>query len=74
MKQLKIFLKIKILLSPVVFLDLRFLKQLKVGGRLAVFTLYLCLPLKEALFIFLRTLYLLNKHVFPIETTIRKGG
>jgi hypothetical protein len=45
-----------------------------VGVGFAVFTLYLCLPLKEALFIFLRTLYLCNKHVFPIETTIRKGG
>jgi hypothetical protein len=36
---------------PMVFLDFRFLHQeLKVGEGLALFTLYLCLPLKEALF------------------------
>jgi hypothetical protein len=47
-----------------VFLVSRFLQQrLKVGGGLALFILYLCLPLKEAL-LFLFLLFILYKYIF----------
>ncbi len=48
----------QILLLPMVGLEISIHQQLKVGGGLALFTLYLCLPLKVALFFYLITLYL----------------
>ncbi len=51
---------------PMVFLNLRFLQhQLKVGGGLALFTLFLCFSWKDALFFLsLHFIYHIYKYIF----------
>jgi hypothetical protein len=61
------------LLTPMVLLDLFLQQQLKVGGGLAVFTIYLCLLLKVAMFSLIYTLFMYKYMLSDIETIIRKA-
>ena len=65
----------RILLPPMVFLDLRILQQqLKVDQGLALCYISLCLPLIEALvFLFLHLIFLC-RNLLLIETTIRNAS